>query len=75
MPYSRMSAAEQSEIWDRWEKGEAMNVIARTIGRSQGAVHDFVKKTGGVRPLAPTVWSDRCLSLAGREEISRGLAF
>jgi IS30 family transposase len=34
----------------------------------------MIKKTGGVRPLAPTVWSERRLSLADREEISRGLA-
>ena len=74
MPYSRFSAAEQAEVWDRWERGEAMNVIARSIGRSQGAVHEMVKKTGGVRPLSPTVWSERRLSLADREHISRGLA-
>ena len=74
MRYSRFSAAEQSEVWDRWEQGEAMNVIARSIGRSQGAVHEMVKKTGGIRPLTPTVWSERRLSLADREEISRGLA-
>jgi IS30 family transposase len=74
MPYSRFSTAEQAEVWDRWERGDAMNVIARGIGRSQGAVHEMIKKTGGVRPLAPTVWSERRLSLADREEISRGLA-
>jgi IS30 family transposase len=74
MPYTRFSAAEQSEVWDRWEHGEAMNAIARSIGRSQGAVHELVKKTGGIRPLTPTVWSDRRLCLADREEISRGLA-
>ena len=34
MPYTRFSAAEPSEVWDRWERGEEMNVIARTIGRS-----------------------------------------
>jgi IS30 family transposase len=51
-----------------------MNSIARSIGRSQPAVHALVKKTGGIRPLTPTVWSDSRLSLADREEISRGLA-
>ena len=73
MPYSRFSAAEQAEVWDRWERGDAMNVIARALGRSQAAVHAIVEKTGGVRPLAPTVWSERRLCLADREEISRGL--
>ena len=71
MPYSRFSAAEQAEVWDRWERGDAMNVIARALGRSQAAVHAMVEQTGGVRPLAPTVWSERRLCLADREEISR----
>ena len=72
--YVRFSAAEQSEVWDRFEGGEAMRSIARSIGRSQGAVRDLIGKTGGVRPLAPTVWSDTRLCLAEREEISRGIA-
>ena len=71
--YVRFSAAEQSEVWDRFEAGESMRSIARSIGRSQGAVRDLIVKTGGVRPLAPTVWSDARMSLAEREEISRGL--
>jgi transposase, IS30 family len=73
-PYVRFSAAEQSEVWDRYERGEEMKAIARSIGRSSNAVRDIIKKTGGVRPLAPTVWSERRLSLSDREEISRGLA-
>src|SRR5215472_9964121 len=72
--YVRFSAAEQSEVWDRFEASESMRSIARSIGRSQGAVRDLIAKTGGVRPLAPTVWSDVRLSLAEREEISRGVA-
>jgi len=70
----RFSAAEQSEVWDRFESGESMRSIARSIGRSQAAVRSLIQKTGGIRPLAPTVWSDARMSLAEREEISRGLA-
>ncbi len=72
--YVRFSAAEQSEVWDRYEGGEQMKAIARAIGRSGNAVRDIIKKTGGVRPLAPTVWSEYRLCLVEREEISRGLA-
>ena len=72
--YVRFSAAEQDEVWDRYESGEYMRPIARAIGRSQGAVRDLIAKTGGVRPLAPTQWSDARLSLTEREEISRGIA-
>jgi IS30 family transposase len=74
MVYSRFSAAEQAEVWDRYEAGEEMRVIARAIGRSSNAVRDMIRKTGGVRPLAPTVWSEGRLCLEEREEISRGLA-
>jgi len=71
--YVRFSAAEQSETWDRFEAGESMRSIARSLGRSQGAVRDLISKTGGIRSLAPTVWSDARMSLSEREEISRGL--
>jgi len=70
----RFSAAEQSEAWDRFEAGKSMRSIARSIGRSQAGVRDLIQKTGGIRPLVPTVWSDARMSLAEREEISRGLA-
>src|SRR5580704_10731613 len=72
--YVRFSAAEQAEVWDRYEAGEYMRPIARAVGRSQGAVRDLIAKTGGVRPLVPTEWSDARLSLVEREEISRGIA-
>jgi IS30 family transposase len=69
-----LSAAEQAEIWDRYEAGQYMRPIARAIGRSSGAVRDLIAKTGGVRPLVATEWSDARLSLNEREEISRGIA-
>src|SRR5947209_19301447 len=72
--YVRFSAGEQAEVWDRFEGGESMRSIARSIARSHGAVRDLIAKTGGIRPLAPTVWSEARLSLAEREEISRGIA-
>src|SRR5947209_11458919 len=72
--YVRFSAGEQAEVWDRFEAGESMRSIARSIARSQGAVRDLIAKTGGIRPLAPTMWSEARLSLAEREDISRGVA-
>jgi IS30 family transposase len=70
----RFSAAEQAEIWDRYEAGQYVRPIARAIGRSHRGVYDFIAKTGGVRPLVSTEWSDARLSLDEREEISRGVA-
>src|ERR1700692_4518334 len=69
-----MSAAEQDEVWDRYEAGEYMRPIARAVGRSQAAVRSLIAKTGGVRPLVATDWSDLRLCLAEREVISRGIA-
>jgi hypothetical protein len=66
----RFSAAEQDETWDRFKAGESM----RSIGRSQASVRELILKSGGVRPVAPTVWSEARISLTEREEISRGLA-
>jgi len=50
--YVKFSAAEQSEVWDRFEAGESMRSFARSIGRSQGAVRDLILKTGGIRPVS-----------------------
>lgn len=69
-----MSAAEQAEVWDRYEAGEYMRPIARAVGRSQASVRNLIAKTGGVRPVVPTEWSEARLLLAEREEISRGIA-
>ncbi len=70
----RLSAAEQAEVWDRYEVGQYMRPIARAIGRSQRTIRDLIATTGGVRPLVPTEWSGARLSPVEREEISRGIA-
>ena len=72
--YVRFSAAEQADVWDRYEAGEYMRPIARALGRSQGAVRDLMAKTGGCAAShADRVV--RCPIVAGRaREISRGIA-
>jgi IS30 family transposase len=66
------TAPEIAVIWDRWEKGESLNAIARDLGRGHSAVQGVLARTGGIRP-APRCRSQRALSLAEREEISRGV--
>jgi len=59
-------------MWDRWQKGESLNSIARLLGTSHSAVAGVFSKTGGVRP--PQKRRSRlALTLAEREEISRGV--
>ena len=67
------SAAESAEVWDRWQRGEGLKLIGRVFERSSGAIFEHLKPHGGIRP-GPRRRSRRVLSLAEREEISRGVA-
>jgi transposase, IS30 family len=69
----QFTQAEKAEIWDRFEAGQAMRSICRSVGRSQGSVRELIRRSGGMRPVSPGEWSAARLSLADREEISRGL--
>ena len=64
---------EMEEVWDRWENGESLNSIARGLDRGHSAVQGMLSRTGGVRPAARRR-SRLALTLAEREEISRGIA-
>ena len=67
------SALAKEEVWDRWASGESLNAIGRAFGKPSSSIHFLVSPYGGIRP-APRRRADRVLSLAEREEISRGLA-
>jgi IS30 family transposase len=67
-----ISESEMSSIWDRWEKGESLNEIARDLGRYHSAIQGALARTGGIRP-APRRRSCLALTMDEREEISRGL--
>ena len=68
-----LSPARKKELWDRWKAGESISDIARALQKPPGSIHGVLKATGGIAP------PKRCrprwaLTLAEREEISRGLA-
>jgi len=64
--------ADKGLMWDRWEKGESLNAIARHFGRSHSSIQGILSRTGGIRP--PQRQRSQCaLTLAEREEISRGV--
>lgn len=67
------SAAQRAELWNRWKKGQSLSDIGRALGKHAGSIHGVVCATGGIAPAARQR-SPRSLSLAEREEISRGLA-
>lgn len=66
------SAAQRSEIWDRWRRGESMSSIGRRFDRESSSVFSVLSPSGGIRP-AERRRPARALSLAEREEVSRGL--
>ena len=57
----------------RWRRGESLRLIARRLGKRGPSVRAFVLQTGGVHRL-PQCRNARCLSMAEREEMSRGIA-
>ena len=69
----RFTEAEIAEVWERRKAGEPTRSIARRLGRNGSSIRRLFEDAGGVRP-APRERSVRHLSLAEREEISRGVA-
>lgn len=68
------TVAQRHELWDRYQRGESLNAIARSLGKRTSSIYSHLKPTGGIRPL-PRRRSRLALTLAEREEISRGLAW
>lgn len=67
-----LSPEQAAEMWRRWRDGQFLREIGLAVGRDSGTIHWHIKQRGGIAPAA-RVRSERHLSLADREEISRGL--
>lgn len=65
--------AQKAEMWDRWQRGESMNDIARSFDRHHPSIARILTENGGIRPK-PRKRAACALTLADREAISRGLA-
>jgi len=70
---AKFSEAEQSALWEMFEAGVPFKKIGRELGRQHSSVRRHIMDAGGKRP-AVRRRSELRLSLAEREEISRGLA-
>ena len=64
------TATEKSEMWDRWQRGESLNAIARAFETSHSAITKNFARFGGIRPSGRQR-SRLALTLSEREEISR----
>jgi hypothetical protein len=67
------TAAEKTELWDRWQRGESLKAIGRAFGKPSSSIYLQLAPHGGIRP-APRRRSRLALTLSEREEISRGIA-
>jgi len=69
----RLSPAEKIDIWRRWKCGQSQHEIGRAHGRPHPTIRKLLLPTGGIAP-APRRRSRLALTLAEREDISRGIA-
>jgi IS30 family transposase len=67
------STQERRELWERWKRGESISEIGRALDRAPGTVSCTVRQRGGIAPVERRR-SSLALTLAEREEISRGVA-
>ena len=68
-----VSAAQRTEIWRRWKAGESLHKIGRAFGRKHTSIHLLLSHHGGIVPSVRRR-SPQALTLAEREDISRGIA-
>src|SRR5882762_2337306 len=64
------TAAEKTELWDRWKRGESLKAIGRAFGKQSSSIYFLVAPHGGIRP-AERRRSRLALTLAEREVISQ----
>ena len=68
-----LSAIEKSEIWRRWKAGQSLHEIGRAFDKPHSSIRCLLLPRGGIPPAARRR-SGLALTLAEREDISRGIA-
>ena len=49
------TAAEKTELWDRWQRGESLKAIGRSFGKPSSSIYNQV---------APLRWDTSCATAA-----------
>ncbi len=70
---SRLSPTQRTEIWSRWKSGQSLHEIGRAFGKPHSCIRCLLLPRGGIPPAARRR-SRLALTLAEREDISRGIA-
>ena len=68
-----LSAIEKSDIWSRWKAGQSLHEIGRAFDKPHNSIRCLLLPRGGIPPAARRR-SRLALTLAEREDISRGIA-
>jgi IS30 family transposase len=68
-----LSAAQKTDVWCRWKAGQSLHEIGRAFGKPHTSIHCLLSHHGGIVP-AVRRRSLLTLTLAQREDISRGIA-
>src|SRR6202790_379741 len=70
---SRLSPTQKTDIWKRWKAGQSLHEIGRVFDKPHTSIRHFLLPRGGIAPAARRR-SRLALTLAEREDISRGIA-
>lgn len=68
-----LPSEKRQEVWERWRAGDSISEISRAVGSPPGSIFSILLPHGGIYQ-PPQRRRPGCLTLADREEISRGLA-
>ena len=71
--WSRLSPTQKIDIWNRWKAGQTLHEIGRVYGKWHNSIRKVLLPRGGIPPIARRR-SRLALTLAEREDISRGIA-
>src|SRR5215470_10235389 len=68
-----LSAIQKRDVWSRWKAGQTLHEIGRAYGKPHNSIRAVLLPRGGIPPVARRR-SRLALTLAEREDISRGIA-
>src|SRR3974390_1841282 len=69
----KLSALQRADLWEGGKVGQSLNEIGRALGKDHVVIHFVLARHGGIAPPVRRR-SRRALTLAEREDISRGIA-
>jgi IS30 family transposase len=68
-----LSEVEKRDVWSRWKSGQTLHEIGRAFDKPHSCIRAVLLPRGGIPPVARRR-SRLALTLAEREDISRGIA-